>query len=761
MHGTKNNIDNLQTCPGDDCDADVTYTVTSDYNFANLDTSNACGAGGAIAVTYTVADDCGNTSNITVTLTLEDTTPPDLTICSDVVDETLECNGADNEAIADAWNQNNIDNLQTCPGDDCDADVTYTVTSDYNFANLDTSNACGAGGAIAVTYTVADDCGNTSNITVTLTLEDTTPPDLTICSDVVDETLECNGADNEAIADAWNQNNIDNLQTCPGDDCDADVTYTVTSDYNFANLDTSNACGAGGAIAVTYTVADDCGNTSNITVTLTLEDTTPPDLTICSDVVDETLECNGTDNEAIADAWNQNNIDNLQTCPGDDCDADVTYTVTSDYNFANLISTCGLGGTIAVTYTVADDCGNSSTVSATLTLEDTTPPSLNGCDLLDETYECNGDDNESIADQWHAENIATLENCVADGCDIDFTGQITSDYDFDNLVSTCGQGGTITVIYTITDDCGNDVTTTAVLTLEDTTPPSLDNCNVTDQVLECDGENNEAIADQWNAENIAALEACVADGCDNDFSGQVTSDYDFSNLSSVPGLGGMLDVEYTITDDCGNETVLYAMLTLENTSVAANDISICNTSEVEAQVLDLFDLLSGYYDDSGTWDVISGDAEIIDGHYFDPLSIELIGENVGVDIVFSYTENNSACPTYVEATVEVHNRCFVLTCGLDNVEISKAVTPNGDQWNEFFEVTGVELCGYTIDVKLFNRWGALIYESNDYQNDWRGTAHKNSVGGADTVPDGTYYYIVTLKDSGINPIDGYIYVGTK
>ena len=62
---------------------------------------------------------------------------------------------------------------------------------------------------------------------------------------------------------------------------------------------------------------------------------------------------------------------------------------------------------------------------------------------------------------------------------------------------------------------------------------------------------------------------------------------------------------------------------------------------------------------------------------------------------------------------------------------------------------------------MFNRWGALIYESRDYQNDWRGTAHNNSIGGADTVPDGTYYYIVTLKDSGINPINGYIYVGTK
>ena len=83
------------------------------------------------------------------------------------------------------------------------------------------------------------------------------------------------------------------------------------------------------------------------------------------------------------------------------------------------------------------------------------------------------------------------------------------------------------------------------LTIEDNTAPDLSNCGVTDEILECDGENNEAIADQWNADNIAALEACAVDGCDNDFTGQVTSDYDFGNLTSAPGLGGMLDVEYT------------------------------------------------------------------------------------------------------------------------------------------------------------------------------------------------------------------------
>ena len=95
------------------------------------------------------------------------------------------------------------------------------------------------------------------------------------------------------------------------------------------------------------------------------------------------------------------------------------------------------------------------------------------------------------------------------------------------------------------------------------------------------------------------------------------------------------------------------------------------------------------------------------------------------------------------------------------VEISKAVTANGDQWNEYFTVTGIEGCGFTTEVEIYNRWGALVYKSVDYQNDWNAFSHDKSIGGSDKVPTGTYYYIVKLKDSGLKPFAGPIYVATK
>jgi gliding motility-associated-like protein len=165
------------------------------------------------------------------------------------------------------------------------------------------------------------------------------------------------------------------------------------------------------------------------------------------------------------------------------------------------------------------------------------------------------------------------------------------------------------------------------------------------------------------------------------------------------------------------------------------------------------------YDNTGTWQVVSGDATLINNNEFDPTSVELIGENASVEITFSYTLPNSSCR--VEATLEVHNRCAVLACGDEDLVISKVVTPNGDFYNEYFEVLGVEDCDFIIDLKIVNRWGAIVFESNDYQNNWNGFVHNGSLGSANQVPSGTYYYIVSLKNSGLKPKSGPVYIGTK
>lgn len=77
-----------------------------------------------------------------------------------------------------------------------------------------------------------------------------------------------------------------------------------------------------------------------------------------------------------------------------------------------------------------------------------------------------------------------------------------------------------------------------------------------------------------------------------------------------------------------------------------------------------------------------------------------------------------------------------ITVNVDyNLKPVNLFTPNGDGTNDRFYVGNIE--SYS-DCKLtvYNRWGLLVYSSNAYQNDWKGTFNN------DPLPDGTYYYVI-------------------
>ena len=67
-----------------------------------------------------------------------------------------------------------------------------------------------------------------------------------------------------------------------------------------------------------------------------------------------------------------------------------------------------------------------------------------------------------------------------------------------------------------------------------------------------------------------------------------------------------------------------------------------------------------------------------------------------------------------------------------------AITPNGDGKNDKWLVTYGN-CLSIANVKVFNRYGSPVFESDNYQNNWEGT-YKGK-----TLPDGTYYYVIEFK----------------
>lgn len=67
-----------------------------------------------------------------------------------------------------------------------------------------------------------------------------------------------------------------------------------------------------------------------------------------------------------------------------------------------------------------------------------------------------------------------------------------------------------------------------------------------------------------------------------------------------------------------------------------------------------------------------------------------------------------------------------------------AFTPNGDGVNDLWLITNGN-CLQKATAQVFNRYGAKVFESNDYKNTWDGTYKGKG------LPDGTYYYVISYK----------------
>ncbi|WP_250631141.1 PKD domain-containing protein [Rhodoflexus caldus] len=112
---------------------------------------------------------------------------------------------------------------------------------------------------------------------------------------------------------------------------------------------------------------------------------------------------------------------------------------------------------------------------------------------------------------------------------------------------------------------------------------------------------------------------------------------------------------------------------------------------------------------------------------------------------FTYTvcDNGNPLSKCTEGKVTVD----VLQCR--QVFIPRGFSPNGDGVNDKFEILGADR--YDIHLRVYNRWGNLVFEDEHYKNTWDGTAQGIGIVIGEKVPDGTYYFIVDLRD-GSKPI---------
>jgi gliding motility-associated-like protein len=105
--------------------------------------------------------------------------------------------------------------------------------------------------------------------------------------------------------------------------------------------------------------------------------------------------------------------------------------------------------------------------------------------------------------------------------------------------------------------------------------------------------------------------------------------------------------------------------------------------------------------------------------------------SAGVYPVTLQTVNN--CDSTIITKLKIFTGSFA------GVEIASAFTPNNDGINDVFKVSIGSASQFEY-LKIYNRWGQLIFFSKDYLKNWDGT-YNNKMQQA-----GSYVYVLRAKD---------------
>jgi len=663
----------------DNCAAIVTATLTE-----TAVTGNNC----AWTVTYTfsVADACGNVlTDQKIMHTGGDKTAPTGTAPQGVTDiNTCYVNSSTVPAGVPAFNA-----IATAAGytDNCSGTVTATLNS---------TTVAGDNCAWSVTYTftVADACGNElANQKIVHTGGDRTAPTGTAPKGITGINA-CYVSQNTIPTGTPA---FDAVKAAAGytDNCGSILTAFLTN-----TKVSRNNCDW--TVTYTFSVADQCGNTlTDQTISHTGSDQTAPTF-VGTLPANTKAECGAIPVAPVLTATDNCSI------------ATVTFTETKG-------NSGGCGSAIVRTWTATDACGNKAIHTQTITVEDHIAPVFTGTLPGNITVNC---------DQVPAAATVT----ASDNC-----GSPEVLFNEVKTAGSCANEYILTRTWTATDICGNAITHTQIIRVEDKTPPVFVGTLPRDIKVGCD----------------AIPAAPVLTATDNCGSATVV----FSEVRTVGTCeenGFIITRTWIATDACGNTTIHQQVITVENTSPAITvektadlrvvreigdviryTIVVTNTGNLTLRNVKVTDPLTGL---SETIAVLApGEKKTFTTTYV----VKLADFNSAkiINIVTAIGTDPKGNPVKDDDTEEVLLEPLKLN-------IPNVITPNGDGKNDTFRIDGLEAYPEH-SLLIFNRWNNEVYNSNGYyRNNWSGEG----------LNDGTYYYLLKIKNkSGVwQALTGYI-----
>jgi hypothetical protein len=369
-------------------------------------------------------------------------------------------------------------------------DLNVALTSfNENFDNGSTNNgflACPepqtGGSQFTITITATDRCGNAASVTVPIDFVDTEAPVFLNAQPQLD--VQCG-----QIPPA----SIDVVDNCGS----GSVEVTV--------VETQYSGGCQPTIQRTFTAIDAQGNASTFVQFVHVHDTIAPQFASAPENLN--LFC--------GDA-----IPAFEPVATDLCDSLVLITLDSTFAVNNCTTT------IVRTWTASDGCGNTSSISQTITITDNSAPTV-GEFVADVFAQC-------------GETPSIEAPAFADAC-----GTVNVEVQIQN--SGAGCNATETRTYTATDACGNEAVAVQVIHYTDTVAPMFVDVPQ-DVALNC-------------GEAVPTSQAIATDNCH-----LVNVSYSEYESNAFTGCSALVRT-WTAIDSCGNTSVAEQHVTfLDNTA---------------------------------------------------------------------------------------------------------------------------------------------------------------------------------------------------
>jgi gliding motility-associated-like protein len=378
----------VQANASDNCESAFNLT------FNDVKTDGQCTGNYSVTRTWTATDACGNSSQASQTINVQDISAP--VIAALPAPSLISC-----PAIPEF--------VQATASDECGSAFTLT------YVDVTTNGACAGSYSVNRYWTATDDCGNSSYAFQTINVQDITAP--VIAALPPPRSISCPAEPVFAQATA-------------SDECGSAFTLT------YEDVKTRGDCAGSYSVTRTWTATDACGNSSSSSQTINVQDISAPVISALPGP--STIYC------PAEPAFNR-------ASATDDCGSDFVLT----YHDVRTDGQCVGSYSMTRTWTATDACGNSSSASQIINVQDISAPVIAALPAPSTIY---------------CPAVPVFAQATAiDECFSAFTltfADITT-------AGACAGNYSVTRTWTATDACGNSSYASQTINVQDISAPVI------------------------------------------------------------------------------------------------------------------------------------------------------------------------------------------------------------------------------------------------------------------------------------------------